>query len=118
MSELQECGHEINFCHDCQIVHKDGKPEMPNAQEQFIEDFFLIADNDEEVYLHLKDLDSRYSVDDLATAVENEFEVMVDSLAELADENLAGAAGAFVRQMLANWGHDTFYKIAQRITAE
>ena len=117
--ELQECGHELNFCHDCGITHKGDNPEMRTAQEQFIEDFFLVADNDEKVYFHLKDLASFHSdIEDLATAIENEWEEMVSVLATFADENATGAAGDFLRQMMAGWGHDTFWKIAKQVVAE
>lgn len=87
------------------------------AQDQFVEDFLLVAMNDADTYREMRDL----AQGDIITAsekIQEQFEGWVSDLAE-AERDKGNEFGALVlSQLLIGWGSDTFYRIAKAFKDE
>lgn len=86
----------------------------PKAREQFVRDFLMVAENNQEMYYKLKGIVDENGVLGGAEKIQEDFEGWIDSLAttELTSKNESG--WLLLRQLLIGWGADSFYQIAKR----
>ena len=86
---------------------------MSTAQEQFIEDFFLVADNTREIYDELMGIVGEYPrpTHELAERLETWWDWKIEKITRTMKDN----PGLFINQMMRNWGTDTWYKIATQL---
>jgi len=88
------------------------------AQEQFVEDFLLVSENDYDTFMDYTSLIKIKGVAKTAEIIQEQFENWVSELAE-EQEGKKNAYGALLlRQLLIGWGSDSFFKIAQRFNQE
>lgn len=88
---------------------------MKTAQEQFIEDFFLVADNTQEVYRQLMDIVNLYYWEENPSLIAEKIETWWEKRIDRATERLDESTSLFVRQIMSNWGDDTWRKIARSL---
>lgn len=82
------------------------------AQDQFVEDFLLVAQNDADTYREMRDL----AETDLITAgekIQEQFENWVSELAETERDRGNEFGALLISQLLIGWGSDSFYRIAK-----
>lgn len=87
------------------------------AQDQFVEDFLLVAQNDADTYREMRDL----AETDLITAgekIQEQFENWVRELAETEGERGNEFGALLISQLLLGWGSDSFYRIAKAFKEE
>jgi hypothetical protein len=84
------------------------------AQEQFIEDFLLVSENDYDTYMDYTSLVARVGVMRASEQIENQFEHWVSELADKEEERGNEYGALLLKQLLIGWGSDSFYKIAKR----
>jgi hypothetical protein len=84
------------------------------ARDQFVNDFLLVVENDQNKYNEYKALVRDEGLVRAGERIQNDFEGWIDSLAtiELMGKNEVGSL--LLRQLLSNWGFDAFYSIAER----
>ena len=82
------------------------------AREQFIDDYTLIALNDEPTYRHLLERVKALEVSELALELESDFDEMV---AEITSD-IPESAQLLIRQLLIGQGADTWYALAKEIS--
>lgn len=88
------------------------------AQEQFVEDFLLVSENDYDIYLDYTSLVKIKGVAKTAEIIQEQFENWVSELAEEQEEKNNAYGALLLRQLLIGWGADSFYKIAERFIQE
>ena len=86
---------------------------MNTAQEQFIEDYTLVIDNEQTAYLQHMHLVKTRHVADVAEQLQEYFEGLVSQIVDLARANKMNNGADLIAQMLIGYGADTFYKIAR-----
>lgn len=86
---------------------------MTTYQEQFIDDYLIVVENDSQAWNYLREQVKSYEVSELATVLEDEFSEMVSEMTSKEDNEVARD---LVRQMLLNQGYDTWFKLAKEIT--
>jgi hypothetical protein len=89
---------------------------MNQAGEQFVNDFTLVVDNDQEEYnIAIERADDHETVASFATELREEWEGFVDEVADLVGEQHGkdSPAQLLIRQMLGGWGDDEFFAIAK-----
>jgi hypothetical protein len=87
---------------------------MHNAQEQFVNDYTTVVDNDRNGYEFMKGLvESKKTLEALAGTIQHEFESYIEAVASR--EELAGrnTGALMIREMLLGWGDDSFRAIAR-----
>lgn len=86
---------------------------MTTAQEQFIEDFFLVADNTKEIYDELMKIVGEYPrpTHELAERLETWWDWKIEKITRTMEDDPA----LFITQMMMNWGTDTWFKIASQL---
>lgn len=84
------------------------------AQEQFIEDFLLVSENDYDTYMELIFQIKTKGVAETAEKIQEEFENWISGLAEAEDDRGNPYGSLMLKQLLIGWGSDTFFKIAKR----
>ena len=84
------------------------------AREQFVEDFLLVAENDQDMYNHLKDVVQRKGVVGGSELIQQDFEGWISRLAIDEEERGNEVGSLLLRQLLIGWGSDAFYQIAKR----
>jgi len=90
---------------------------MNTASEQFIQDYLLVMDNDEDAWRGL--LDTARQSDDInefAQVLRTEWDEFVDQVAGLADREWGDTSPAalLVRQIMGGWGDTEFFAIAKK----
>ena len=88
------------------------------AQEQFVEDFLLVSENDYDIYTDYTALVERVGVANAGEEIQNQFENWISQLAEAEEERGNAYGSLLLKQLLIGWGSDTFYKIAKRFEKE
>lgn len=88
------------------------------AQEQFVEDFLLVSENDYDTYMDYTSLVKIKGVAKTAVIIQEQFENWVSELAEEQEEKNNAYGALLLRQLLIGWGSDSFYKIAKRFIQE
>jgi hypothetical protein len=90
---------------------------MKTAEEQFIDDYTIVIDNDHDGYR-----DEIYTAEGFKEDVygysqylRNEWDEYIDQVAELCANNWGADAPAtlLVRQMMGGWGDSAFYQLAK-----
>ena len=84
------------------------------AREQFINDFLLVAENDQGMYYHFKKVVHNKGVLGGSELIQQDFEGWVNRLAIDEEERGNEAGSLLLRQLLIGWGADSFYQIAKR----
>jgi hypothetical protein len=84
------------------------------AQEQFIEDFLLVSENDYDTYLDLTSTVKSEGVLKASEKIQEQFENWISQLADQEEEKQNVYGALLLRQLLIGWGGDSFYKIAKR----
>ena len=84
------------------------------AQEQFIEDFILVTDNDRDSYDEMRVIvQEKETLSEISEEIQEQFETYITQVAER-EKELGHEAGALlISQILLGWGSDTFTKIAR-----
>lgn len=90
---------------------------MNTAGEQFVQDYLLVMDNDEDAWRGL--LDTARQSDDINEFVQvlrTEWDEFVDQVAGLADREWGDTSPAalLVRQIMGGWGDTEFFAIAKQ----
>ena len=90
---------------------------MNTAGEQFVQDYLLVMDNDEDAWRGL--LDTARQSDDINEFVQvlrTEWDEFVDQVAGLADREWGDTSPAalLVRQIMGGWGDTEFFAIAKK----
>ena len=84
------------------------------AQEQFIEDFLLVSENDYQTYLDLTSTVKREGILKASEKIQSQFEDWITQLADKEEERGNEYGSLLLKQLLIGWGSDSFYKIAKR----
>ncbi len=87
------------------------------AQEQFVEDFLLVSENDRDIYTEYTSLIEREGVLRASEVIQEQFENWISQLADQEEERGNEYGSLLIRQLLIGWGSDSFYKIAKRFEA-
>lgn len=85
---------------------------MNTTQEQFIEDYTLVIDNEETAYLQHINLAKTRDVGAVAEQLQEDFEWLVSQIVDLARANKMSNGADLIAQMLVGYGYHTFHKIA------
>jgi hypothetical protein len=91
---------------------------MPEASEQFVEDYLMVSENDQEAYYEHIGLVSSYGVTKAGEIMRGQFEEWISNLANQEEERGNEYGSLLIRQLLIGWGADSFYKIAERFENE
>ncbi len=84
------------------------------AQEQFVEDFLVVSENDYDTYLELTSSVKSEGVLKTSKKIQEQFENWITQLADQEEEKQNAYGALLLRQLLIGWGSDSFYKIAKR----
>ena len=84
------------------------------AQEQFIEDFLLVSENDYDTYLDLTSTIKSEGVLKASEKIQEQFENWITQLADQEEVKGNEYGSLLLKQLLIGWGSDSFYKIAKR----
>lgn len=84
------------------------------AQEQFIEDFLLVSENDYDTYLDLTSTVKSEGVLKASEKIQEQFENWISQIADQEEEKGNEYGSLLLKQLLIGWGSDSFYKIAKR----
>jgi hypothetical protein len=84
------------------------------AQEQFIEDFLLVSENDYDTYLDLTSTVKSEGVLKTSEKIQEQFENWISQIADQEEEKGNEYGSLLLKQLLIGWGSDSFYKIATR----
>jgi GNAT superfamily N-acetyltransferase len=84
------------------------------AREQFVSDFLLVAENDQDMYNHFKNVVQKKGVLGGSELIQQDFEFWISRLATDEEERGNGTGSLLLRQLLIGWGADSFYQIAKR----
>jgi hypothetical protein len=84
------------------------------AQEQFIEDFLLVSENDYDTYLDLTSTVKSEGVLKTSEKIQEQFENWISQIADQEEEKGNEYGSLLLKQLLIGWGSDSFYKIAER----
>ena len=84
------------------------------AQEQFIEDFLLVSENDYDTYLDLTSTVKSEGVLKASEKIQEQFENWITQLADQEEGRGNEYGSLLLKQLLIGWGSDSFYKIAKR----
>ena len=84
------------------------------ARSQFVRDFLLVAENDQQVYSEYMELVTRKGVVNAGQEIREEFEGFISDLANQQDERGNEFGALLLRQLLIGWGADAFLSIAIR----
>jgi len=84
------------------------------AQEQFIEDFLLVSENDYDTYLDLTSAVKSEGVLKASEKIQEQFENWITQLADQEEVKGNEYGSLLLKQLLIGWGSDSFYKIAKR----
>ncbi len=87
------------------------------AQNQFVEDFLLVAMNESGAYQELREL-AQGSISQAADKIQADFEDWVQGVAEAEKAKGNVFQALLLSQLLFGWGSDTFYKIAKAFQDE
>lgn len=89
---------------------------MNTASEQFVQDYLLVMDNDEDAWRGLVDT-ARQSADinEFVSVLRTEWDDFVDQVAGLADREWGDVSPAslLIRQIMGGWGETEFFAIAK-----
>jgi hypothetical protein len=91
---------------------------MPEASEQFVEDYLMVSQNCQEEYYEHMGLVSSYGVAKAGEIMRGQFEEWISNLANQEEERGNEYGSLLIRQLLIGWGADSFYKIAERFENE
>lgn len=86
----------------------------PKAREQFVRDFLMVAENDQQAYNEYMELVKSKGAVKAGQEIQEEFEGFISNLASQQDERGNEFGALLLRQLLIGWGFDAFYKIAER----
>jgi hypothetical protein len=84
------------------------------ARSQFVRDFLLVAENDQQVYSEYMELVKSKGIVKAGQEIEEEFEGFISNLASQQDERGNEFGALLLRQLLIGWGADAFLSIAIR----
>ena len=87
-------------------------------QGQFVSDFLMVAENDQEIYLELKEAVKQKGTPVAAGNLQYGFEKWISEIAEQEQEKGNEFGSLLIRQLLIGWGADSFYQIAKRFEEE
>ena len=88
---------------------------ITTSQEQFVNDYCLVVDNDFNAYTEIMEKAETKvkNVSGLSDVLRAEFEDYISQVAEREKENGHEVGALLISQMLFNWGSSTFDKIAR-----
>jgi hypothetical protein len=94
---------------------KQMEPTENTGREQFIEDYTLVIDNDQDSYNEIMEMPELLAgnMSGLSDKLRERFEEYVGQVVEREKENGQEAGALLISQMLMNWGAGTFDKIAK-----
>ena len=95
------------------------EPTENTGREQFIEDYTLVVDNDQDSYREIMDMPetNAQNMSGLSDRLKTEFETYISQVAEREKENGHEAGSLLISQMLLNWGTSTWDGIARHYLA-
>jgi len=91
------------------------EPTENTGREQFIEDYTLVIDNDQDSYNEVMEMPELLAgnMSGLSDKLRERFEEYIGQVVEREKENGQEAGALLISQMLMNWGAGTFDKIAK-----
>jgi hypothetical protein len=91
--------------------------QFESAKEQFVNDYTIVVDNDQQAYNHVRDLvqstegnPEQWEI--VKESLQDQFEKFVERVADMADEEGIEVGANLLRQMLFGYG-DAWYSIAR-----
>lgn len=91
---------------------------MRTASEQFVQDYLLVMENDEDGYrdLIMTSHDSA-DINEFANALRQEWDDYVNQVSQLAEREWGSNAPAtlLIRQMMGGWGDSEWFAIAKTV---
>lgn len=94
---------------------------MTTASEQFVQDYLLVMDNDEDAWRGLMDTANQSStVGEFAQELREEWDKYVDQVSRLAENEWGWDAPAtlLIRQIMGGWGDSEWFAIAKHYKEE
>jgi hypothetical protein len=89
-----------------------------DAREQFVHDFLMVSENDQDTYFEYSRLVRFEGVLGASEAIKEQFEQWVNGLAEQENERGNEYGAMLLRELLVGWGSDCFSHIAKRFEVE
>lgn len=86
----------------------------PKAREQFVRDFLMVAENDQNAYNAYRNLVAEKGTARAGVEIQEKFEIWISRLATDEEERGNEFGSLLLRQLLIGWGADAFYQIAKR----
>ena len=94
---------------------------MNTASEQFVQDYLMVMDNDEDAWRELQDTASQSAdINEFVQVLRTEWDEFVDQVASLADREWGNTSPAalLVRQIMGGWGDSEWFAIAKHYKKE
>jgi hypothetical protein len=88
------------------------------AREQFVNDFLMVAENDQNAYNAYRNLVAKKGTMGAGEEIQERFETWISRLATDEEERGNEFGSLLLRQLLIGWGADAFYQIAKRFEEE
>lgn len=83
------------------------------AQDQFVEDFLLVTDNEREAYDEAMEIAKSGDMVLISGKMQEQFEGYISEVAQREREAGHEVGALLISQLLLNWGSDTFDRIAR-----
>jgi hypothetical protein len=83
-------------------------------QGQFVSDFLMVAENDQNAYNAYRNLVAEKGTARAGVEIQEKFEIWISRLAKDEEERENEFGSLLLRQLLIGWGADAFYQIAKR----
>jgi 5,10-methenyltetrahydromethanopterin hydrogenase len=83
------------------------------AQDQFVEDYLLVVDNEREAYDEAMEIAKSGDMVQVSEKMREQFETYITEVAEREREAGHEVGALLISQLLLNWGSDTFDRIAR-----
>jgi len=87
-------------------------------QGQFVSDFLMVAENDQNAYNAYRNLVAKKGTARAGVEIQEKFEIWISRLAKDEEERENEFGSLLLRQLLIGWGADSFYQIAKRFEEE
>lgn len=89
---------------------------MNTAIEQFVEDYLLVVENDQDMYNEARALVGESDgVVEASDALRNQYESLIAQVVEVVGGKISAEASLLVSQLLNGWGSAAFDAIARRL---
>lgn len=94
---------------------------MRTASEQFVQDYLMVMENDQDAYNDLRDTANQSAhIGEFTTTLREEWDDYVNQVSQLAEREWGSDAPAtlLIRQIMGGWGDSEWFTIAKTVWKE